>query len=151
MAREVLERVHAIPWRLREAVRPQRTTQLIGMPSGLHPALRGRVRELADACRETCELKRRPGRSGGLAEAVRDGRLALALVRLPVSGPGLGLIEVMRERLIRAVEDAYGSRSYRDLGQERDRKQLAVLAVLAALAALQDAGTGGERHRENGA
>lgn len=49
------------------------------------------------------------------------------------------------ERLIRAVEDAYGSRSYRDLGQERDRKQLAVLATL------QDAGTRGERHRENGA
>ncbi|MFF3742485.1 LysR family transcriptional regulator [Streptomyces kronopolitis] len=103
MAREVLERVHAIPWRLREAVRPQRATLLIGMPSGVHPALRGRVRELAEACRETCELKRWPGRSGGLAEAVRDGRLALALVRLPVAGAGLGLIEVMRERLGAAV------------------------------------------------
>lgn len=34
------------------------------------------------------------------------------------------------ERLIRAVEDAYGSRSYRDLSQERDRKQLAVLGAL---------------------
>ncbi|MFF8785946.1 LysR family transcriptional regulator [Streptomyces sp. NPDC015125] len=37
MAREVLERVNSIPWRLREAVRPQRTTLLIGMPSGVHP------------------------------------------------------------------------------------------------------------------
>ncbi|MEV7468274.1 3-hydroxyacyl-CoA dehydrogenase NAD-binding domain-containing protein [Streptomyces kronopolitis] len=34
------------------------------------------------------------------------------------------------ERLIGAVEDAYGSRSYRDLGRERDRKQLAVLDAL---------------------
>ncbi|MFC9228697.1 LysR family transcriptional regulator [Streptomyces decoyicus] len=103
MAREVLERVNSIPWRLREAVRPQRATQLIGMPSGVHPDLRARVRELEDSCRETYELKRWPGRSTGLAEAVRDGRLALALVRLPVADPALGVIEVMRERLGAAV------------------------------------------------
>ncbi|MFC9238866.1 3-hydroxyacyl-CoA dehydrogenase NAD-binding domain-containing protein [Streptomyces decoyicus] len=46
------------------------------------------------------------------------------------------------ERLIRAVEDAYGSRSYRDLGRERDRKQLAVLA------ALKDAGPTSEQNQE---
>lgn len=103
LARDVLERVNAIPWRLREAVRPQRATLLIGMPSGIHPALRARVRELEAACRETYELKRWPGRSPGLAEAVHDGRLALALARLPVSDPALGIIEVMRERLGAAV------------------------------------------------
>ncbi|MFE0190134.1 LysR family transcriptional regulator [Streptomyces sp. NPDC058989] len=103
LARDVLERVNSIPWRLREAVRPQRATLLIGMPSGIHPALRARVRELEAACRTTYELKRWPGRSNGLAEAVHDGRLALALVRLPVSDPALGIIEVMRERLGAAV------------------------------------------------
>ncbi|MER7153255.1 3-hydroxyacyl-CoA dehydrogenase NAD-binding domain-containing protein [Streptomyces lydicus] len=35
------------------------------------------------------------------------------------------------ERLITAVEDAYGARSYGELTQERDRRQLAVLAALA--------------------
>ncbi|MFH9247587.1 3-hydroxyacyl-CoA dehydrogenase NAD-binding domain-containing protein [Streptomyces lydicus] len=34
------------------------------------------------------------------------------------------------ERLITAVEDAYGARSYGELTQERDRRQLAVLAAL---------------------
>ncbi|MGW1376504.1 3-hydroxyacyl-CoA dehydrogenase NAD-binding domain-containing protein [Streptomyces sp. NPDC002446] len=34
------------------------------------------------------------------------------------------------ERLITAVEDAYGSRPYGELAQERDEKQLAVLAAL---------------------
>lgn len=43
------------------------------------------------------------------------------------------------ERLIRAVEDAYGSRSYRDLSRERDRKQLAVLGALEnAISSEQD-------------
>ncbi|MFH8569244.1 3-hydroxyacyl-CoA dehydrogenase NAD-binding domain-containing protein [Streptomyces sp. NPDC017993] len=46
------------------------------------------------------------------------------------------------ERLIRAVEDAYGSRSYRDLSQERDRKQLAVLG------ALNNAGTNNNQNEE---
>ncbi|WP_327328042.1 3-hydroxyacyl-CoA dehydrogenase NAD-binding domain-containing protein [Streptomyces sp. NBC_01210] len=35
-----------------------------------------------------------------------------------------------RERLIQAVENSYGSRSYGELAQERDRKQLAVLSAL---------------------
>ncbi|WP_260639692.1 LysR family transcriptional regulator [Streptomyces angustmyceticus] len=103
LARDVLERVNALPWRLREAVRPQRTTLLIGMPSGVHPALRARVRELEGACTEAYELKRWPGRSTGLAGAVRDGRLALALARLPVADPALGVLGVMRERLGAAV------------------------------------------------
>ncbi|MGW7491712.1 3-hydroxyacyl-CoA dehydrogenase NAD-binding domain-containing protein [Streptomyces sp. NPDC054786] len=46
------------------------------------------------------------------------------------------------ERLIRAVEDAYGSRSYHDLTQDRDRKQLAVLG------ALKNAGTTSEQNEE---
>ncbi|MFJ6787358.1 LysR family transcriptional regulator [Streptomyces angustmyceticus] len=103
LARDILERVNALPWRLREAVRPQRTTLLIGMPSGVHPALRARVRELEGACTEAYELKRWPGRSTGLAGAVRDGRLALALARLPVADPALGVLGVMRERLGAAV------------------------------------------------
>ncbi|MGX7760651.1 LysR family transcriptional regulator [Streptomyces angustmyceticus] len=103
LARDILERVNALPWRLREAVRPQRTTLLIGMPSGVHPALRARVGELEGACTEAYELKRWPGRSTGLAGAVRDGRLALALARLPVADPALGVLGVMRERLGAAV------------------------------------------------
>ncbi|MEU9499612.1 LysR family transcriptional regulator [Streptomyces sp. NPDC048196] len=121
MARDVLDRVNSIPWRLREAVRPQRTTLLIGMPSGVHPALRDRVRELADAGREAYELKRWPGRSTGLAEAVRDGRLALALVRLPVADPALGIIEVMRERLGAAVPaDRFAGRESLTVDDLRD-------------------------------
>ncbi|MFG2888297.1 3-hydroxyacyl-CoA dehydrogenase NAD-binding domain-containing protein [Streptomyces sp. NPDC048248] len=46
------------------------------------------------------------------------------------------------ERLIRAVEDAYGTRAYRDLSQERDRKQLAVLG------ALHNAGTTSNQNKE---
>ncbi|MER7155847.1 MULTISPECIES: LysR family transcriptional regulator [Streptomyces] len=121
MARDVLERVNSIPWRLREAVRPQRATLLIGMPSGVHPALRARVRDLEAACRESYELKRWPGRSTGLAEAVRDGRLALALARLPASDPALGVIEVMRERLGAAVPaDRFAGRESVTLDELRD-------------------------------
>ncbi|MGW1376500.1 LysR family transcriptional regulator [Streptomyces sp. NPDC002446] len=121
LARDVLERVNAIPWRLREAVRPQRATLLIGMPSGIHPALRARVRELEAACRETYELTRWPGRSIHLAEAVHDGRLALALVRLPVSDPSLGVIEVMRERLGAAVPaDRFAGRESVTLDELRE-------------------------------
>ncbi|MGW7385567.1 LysR family transcriptional regulator [Streptomyces sp. NPDC054794] len=103
MARDILERVHSIPWRLSEAVRPRLDRLFMGMPAGVHPLLRERVRLLEDACREVCELKRWPGTSAGLADAVHDGRLAMALARLPVSDPALEIIEVMRERLGAAV------------------------------------------------
>jgi DNA-binding transcriptional LysR family regulator len=103
MARDVLERVNSIPWRLGEAVRPRLETLFIGMPAGVHPLLRERVRLLEDACRGVCELKRWPGTSADLADAVHDGRLAMALARLPVSAPALEIIEVMREVLGAAV------------------------------------------------
>ncbi|MGP3999409.1 LysR family transcriptional regulator [Streptomyces sp. 8N706] len=103
MARDVVERVNAIPWRLREAVRPRRNTEFIGMPAGVHPYLRDRVRLLEEASRETLELKRWPGTSAGLVTAVHDGKLALTLARLPVSDPALEIIEVMTERLGAAV------------------------------------------------
>ncbi|MEW2086419.1 LysR family transcriptional regulator [Streptomyces sp. NPDC005283] len=103
MARDVLERVNSIPWRLREAVRRQRRTVFMGMPPGVHPILRNRVRLLEDACREMSEVKRWPGTTASLVTAVREGRLALALARLPVAEPTLEIIEVMRERLGAAV------------------------------------------------
>jgi len=103
MARDILERVNAIPWRLGDAVRPRLDRLFIGMPAGVHPLLRERVLMLEDACREVCELKRWPGTSADLADAVHDGRLAMALARLPVSDPALEIIEVMHERLGAAV------------------------------------------------
>jgi ketoreductase RED1 len=39
----------------------------------------------------------------------------------------------VRERLIEAVEKTYGTYSYTELSEERDRKQLAVLAALASV------------------
>jgi ketoreductase RED1 len=39
----------------------------------------------------------------------------------------------VRERLIEAVEKTYGTYSYADLSEERDRKQLAVLTALASV------------------
>ncbi|MFI9803123.1 3-hydroxyacyl-CoA dehydrogenase NAD-binding domain-containing protein [Streptomyces sp. NPDC052301] len=41
------------------------------------------------------------------------------------------------ERLVAAVEDAYGSRSYADLSQERDAKQLAVLSARDSATSLE--------------
>ncbi|MEO7898214.1 MAG: LysR family transcriptional regulator, partial [Pseudolysinimonas sp.] len=61
MAREVLEQVNSIPWRLREATRPQRSTVFLGMPAGVHPDLRTRVSVLAEQVNERFELKRWPG------------------------------------------------------------------------------------------
>ncbi len=103
MARDILERVNSIPWRLSEAVRPRLDRLFVGMPAGVHPQLRERVRLLEDACRGVCEIKRWPGTSADLTDAVHDGRLAMALVRLPVSDPALEIIEVMHERLGAAV------------------------------------------------
>ncbi|WP_406419706.1 LysR family transcriptional regulator [Streptomyces sp. NBC_01614] len=127
MARDILERVNSIPWRLSEAVRPQLDRLFIGMPAGVHPLLRERVRLLEEGCREVCELKRWPGTSAGLAEAVHDGRLAMALARLPVSDPALEIIEVMREGLGAAVPaDRFAGRASVTL------EELADLAYVAS-------------------
>src|SRR5207248_1976868 len=42
IARDVLEQVNSIPWRLREAAKSQRSTVFLGMPNGVHPDRRGR-------------------------------------------------------------------------------------------------------------
>lgn len=99
IARDVLEQVNSIPWRLSEATRPQRSTAFIGMPEGVHPDLRDRVNALTERVRERFEIKRWPGATADLATAVRDGRLALTLARLPVAGPALEQLTVMSERL----------------------------------------------------
>ncbi|MFD0004396.1 LysR family transcriptional regulator [Streptomyces sp. NPDC127178] len=127
MARDILERVNSIPWRLGEAIRPQLDRLFIGMPAGVHPLLRERVRLLEEGCREVCELKRWPGTSAGLAEAVHDGRLAMALARLPVCDPALEIIEVMREGLGAAVPaDRFAGRASVTL------EELADLAYVAS-------------------
>ncbi|MFI7413931.1 LysR family transcriptional regulator [Streptomyces sp. NPDC049627] len=127
MARDILERVNAIPWRLGEAVRPRLDRLFIGMPAGVHPLLRERVLMLEDACREVCELKRWPGTSADLADAVHDGRLAMALARLPVSDPALEIIEVMHERLGAAVPaDRFAGRESVTLEELADLSYVAV-------------------------
>ena len=103
LARDVLERVNAIPWRLREATSPQRVTLFIGMPAAVHPVLRERLRELEERVSERFELKRWPGASPRLLEAVKDARLALSLVRLPAADPALEVLPVLSERLGAAV------------------------------------------------
>ncbi|QWF77260.1 HTH-type transcriptional regulator HdfR [Amycolatopsis sp. CA-230715] len=103
LAKDVLDRVSSIPWKVREAARPRRSTLFVGMPAGVHPALRERVKELEERTRDTAELKRWPGGTAELVSDVRDGKLALALARLPVSDPALEVLPVMTERLGAAV------------------------------------------------
>lgn len=112
LARDVLERMNAIPWRVREATPKHRTTLFIGMPAGVHPELRERVQLLEERCRDRFELKRWPGTSAGLVTAVNDGRLALTLARLPVTDPALEVLEVMSEKLGAVVPaDRFAGRS----------------------------------------
>ncbi|WLW58218.1 LysR family transcriptional regulator [Streptomyces sp. YU58] len=100
IARGVLEQVDSIRWRLDETARPQRTTLLVGVPSGIHPDLRERMDALAERVGERFEIKRWPGGNDRLVDAVCDGRLALTLARLPAGGdPALELLPVMSERL----------------------------------------------------
>lgn len=99
LARDVLERVGAIPWKLREATTPQRSTVFLGMPAGVHPDLRERVNTLAGRVRGRYELKRWPGTTADLVQGVHDGKLALTLARLPVTDPALEQLPVMSERL----------------------------------------------------
>lgn len=131
LARDVLDRVNAIPWRVREAVPKNRTTLFIGMPAGVHPDLRERIQLLEERCRDRFELKRWPGTSAGLVGAVNDGRLALTLARLPITEPALDLLEVMSERL-GAVVPA-------DLFAGRTSVSLADLAELTYIASPADA------------
>ncbi|MDT7783543.1 MAG: hypothetical protein QOF58_1962, partial [Pseudonocardiales bacterium] len=40
IARDVLDRVGSIRWQLDQATKPVRSTVFVGMPAGIHPALR---------------------------------------------------------------------------------------------------------------
>ncbi|MFI5612790.1 LysR family transcriptional regulator [Amycolatopsis sp. NPDC051903] len=126
LARDVLDQVNAIPWRLREAARPQRSTVFLGMPAGVHPKLRDRVSALAEQVRERFGLKRWPGASPDLVDAVLDGRLALALARMPVTDPALDALPVMSERLGAVVPaDRFAGRESVHLSELTDFAYLA--------------------------
>ncbi|MCQ9179587.1 LysR family transcriptional regulator [Streptomyces sp. IBSBF 2953] len=100
IARGVLEQIDSIRWKLDETARPQRTTLLLGVPSGVHPDLRERIDELAERVHDRFEIKRWPGGTDRLVDAVCDGRLALTLARLPAGGDhALEMLPVMSERL----------------------------------------------------
>ncbi|MFD7500798.1 LysR family transcriptional regulator [Streptomyces sp. NPDC059850] len=124
IARGVLEQVDSIKWRLDETTRPQRTTVLLGVPTGIHPDLRERIDALAERVRDRFEIKRWPGATDRLVDAVCDGRLGLTLARLPVCGdPALEQLPVMSERLGAVVP--------RDGFPGRESVALAELADLA--------------------
>lgn len=123
IARDVLDRVGSIKWRLDQAAKPSRSTLFIGMPAGIHPVLRERVNLLADKIGERFEVKRWPGTTTDLVAAVKDGKLALTLARLPVQEASLDTLHVMTERL-GAVVPA-------DQFEGRESVKLADLADLA--------------------
>ncbi|TCR23891.1 LysR family transcriptional regulator [Streptomyces sp. BK205] len=124
IARGVLEQVDSIGWRLDEAVRPRRATLLLGVPTGIHPDLRERMDALAERAGDRFEIKRWPGGTERLVDAVCDGRLALTLARLPVAGdPALEQLPVMSERLGAVVPG--------DLFAGRESIALAELSELA--------------------
>ncbi|MFD4674354.1 LysR family transcriptional regulator [Lentzea sp. NPDC058450] len=99
IARDVLDRVGSIKWRLDQATKPDRTTVFVGMPAGVHPVLRERLTLLAEQVADRFEVKRWPGTTTDLVAAVKDGRLALTLARLPIREPSLDTLHVMSERL----------------------------------------------------
>jgi DNA-binding transcriptional LysR family regulator len=95
LARDVLDRVGSIPRLVREAARG---TVLVGVPAEAHPDLLAGLRRLEERSRDRFDVRRWTGRAATLADAVHDGRLALALVDLPVSHPALEVIEVRSQR-----------------------------------------------------
>jgi DNA-binding transcriptional LysR family regulator len=99
LARDVLEQINAMPWRLHEATRPERRSMLVGIATGMHPRLRELLNALAERVEGRCELLRWPGTSKDLITAVGENRLAFALARLPISDPALDVLPVMSERL----------------------------------------------------
>ncbi|HEV3355566.1 MAG TPA: LysR family transcriptional regulator [Pseudonocardiaceae bacterium] len=103
LARDVLERFNAIPWKVREASTGRRAPLLLGMPAGVHPLLRERVIALSESVEDRYDLQRWPGVSADLVAAVIDGRLALTLARMPITDPALEVLPVMTERLGAAV------------------------------------------------
>jgi DNA-binding transcriptional LysR family regulator len=123
IARDVLDRVGSIKWQLDQATKPARSTVFVGMPAGIHPALRERVNLLAQRVDERFEIKRWPGTTTDLVAAVKNGELGLTLARLPVQEATLDTLHVMTERL-GAVVPA-------DQFKDRESVKLADLADLA--------------------
>lgn len=112
IAKDVLRRFDDIPWRLREAISPPRPVFYVGIPPGLHSALRERLRDFEQRCADECDLKRWPGGSSDLLAGVQRGELAMALVHLPVHAEGIEVAEVMREPLGAVLPAAeFGSRT----------------------------------------
>lgn len=99
IARDVLEQVNSIPWRLQQATRPERRTVLLGVPPGLHLDLRERINALVERVSGRFDVKRWPGGTEELIAAVCEGGLALTLARLPAGDPALEQVLVMSERL----------------------------------------------------
>lgn len=99
LARNILDQVNSIPWRLREAARPGRSTVLLGMPTAVHPRLRARIDTLAERVDERFDLQRWPCNAQVMVDDVLQGKLAVGLARLPVSDPALDQQLVMSERL----------------------------------------------------
>ncbi|WP_351232376.1 LysR family transcriptional regulator [Streptomyces sp. NPDC002133] len=130
IARDVLEQVNSIPWRLGEATAPGRSTVFVGIPTGVHPRPRELVITLAERVSDKCELLRWPGSSRALVTGVREGRLALALARTPIDDSALELLPVISERL-GAVVPA-------DQFAGRDSVALAELADLSFIVAPKD-------------
>ncbi|MGV9564134.1 LysR family transcriptional regulator [Streptomyces sp. NPDC003480] len=99
IAQDVLEQVSSIPWRVREATRPGRSTVFLGMPTGVHPRLRAKINTLAGRVNARFELQRWPCHAQAIVADVREGKLALGLARLPVGDPALDRQLVMSEKL----------------------------------------------------
>ncbi|EMF01435.1 LysR family transcriptional regulator [Streptomyces mobaraensis NBRC 13819 = DSM 40847] len=98
-AKDVLGRFDDLPWRLRQALGPERRTAYVGVVPALHPLLRERLARLETRCADAYDVKRWPGNSGNLVAAVQRGDLAMALVHLPVHAEGIEVLELLHEPL----------------------------------------------------
>ncbi|MFR9730100.1 LysR family transcriptional regulator [Saccharopolyspora sp. MS10] len=97
LATDVLTRFDALPGGLRQRLGRPRRTAHAGVPPGLHPSLRERLREFERSA--GCEVRRWPGGSLDLLDQVRRRELELALVHLPAHAEGVECREVLREPL----------------------------------------------------
>jgi DNA-binding transcriptional LysR family regulator len=109
---------------LREVSRPGRITMFVGIPPGVHPRLSGLVDTLAGHVSKRCELLRWPGSSRALVIGVREGRLPLALARLPIGDPALDQLPVMSERLAAVVPAAYVDQLDREMFELGIKKRI---------------------------
>ncbi|MEV5506787.1 LysR family transcriptional regulator [Streptomyces orinoci] len=99
IAKDILGRFDDIPWQLRRALGPERRAAYVGVVPALHPRLRERLAQVEARCAEEYDVKRWPGNSGNLLNAVQRGDLAMALVHLPVHAEGIEVLELLHEPL----------------------------------------------------